>query len=315
MDLFSEESYLEVLQEYFPSQRGELLVPPGDDCAVFNWESPMCISSDLFIQDVHFRLSYFSPEDIGYKSLAINISDISAMGAMPLGFQMNVMLPEWVEEKFWRSFLQGMSTLAREYDLLLLGGDLVKADKLGVSMSILGKSSQRYLQRAAVSAGDILFLLGDIGLARTGFSVLEQGRESSGFADSVSAHLRPSLHVHAANSLAAYPSVRGLMDVSDGLMIDLPRFLGKKLGAELSLCREDLHAEVLEFAEIKGVPPESLALQGGEDYALLGACSPDEFGQVKQDIPELKKIGQVSTKKGIFLQGQKLGLQGFDHFG
>ena len=314
MSQLSEKEYLQILDEYFSRGSEHLLVPRGDDCAVFSWNSPMCMSSDLFLQDVHFRCDYFSAQDIGYKSLAINISDISAMGAVPLGFDLNAMLPEWVDEDFWRGFLQGMSSLANEHELLLLGGDLAGAKNLGISITILGNSSNSFMQRGGVYPGDVLFVVGDLGLARTGFCVLEEGQDKGLFKDAVSAHLRPCLHVHTATALAGYPQVKGLMDVSDGLIADLPRFIGDSLGADLSLCRENLHAEVLDYAQRKCCSAVQFALKGGEDYALLGACSAEGFKELTESIPGMGKIGEVTAEHGIFLQGEKSNLQGFDHF-
>jgi len=314
MSLLSESHYLRILDEYFCIERRDLLVPRGDDAAVFSWDPPLCMSSDLFIQDVHFRHSYFSPQDIGYKSLAINISDISAMGARPLGFDMNVLLPAWVDEEFWRRFLHGMSTLAREYDLLLLGGDLVKTDRFGVSITILGDGSGRHLQRCCVGPGDILFVVGNPGLAGTGFCILEKGEDKSGFEQAVKAHLRPELFVDLALSLGKESSVKGLMDVSDGLLTDLPRFVGESYGVELTVGREDLHPEVLWYADNNALSPEIFALQGGEDYVLLGGCSTEGFEELRHKVPGILKIGEVSAKQGLFLQGEKLDLQGFDHF-
>lgn len=314
MRLKSESHYLRILDEYFPASGCDVLVPRGDDSAVFSWGTPMCMSSDLFIQDVHFRCSYFSAEDIGYKSLAVNISDISAMGARPLGFVMNVLLPDWVDEQYWRDYLQGMSSLAQKHGLILLGGDLAKADKFGVSITILGDSAGKFLQRGCVLPGDILFVVGDIGLARAGLSVLESGEGWSGFEQAVQSHLRPELFVDTAVSLNKHLPVKGLMDVSDGLLTDLPRFIGEGYGADLDFRREDLHPEVTAYAEKMGVDPELFALQGGEDYVLLGGCSPDGFEEIRNNFPGFLRIGEVKATRGLYLQRNRLDCQGFDHF-
>lgn len=311
----SEEHFLELLDKYFPRDHEFLKLGRGDDCAILAGGKDYCVSSDLFIEGVHFRHDYFSAADIGYKALAVNISDIAGMGAKPVAFTMDLMAPSDLDDEFWDEFLKSMGNLARQNDMVLAGGDLSRAEKLGVSITIFGVGgSTGFVSRGNCAPGDILFTIGDLGLARAGLMTLEavgvQGKEV--FPAAVTAHLRPKPKVFIGTLLNA-AGVKGLMDVSDGLARDLPRFLGPDLGAEINLKGEQLNGNVLAFALGIGADPVETAILGGEDYALLGAVSPSEMDRASS-VPGFTEIGVVTDQPGLMVNGEPFTAQGFDHF-
>jgi len=312
----SEEHFLELLDTYFPRDHEFLKLGRGDDCAVLTGGNEYCVSSDIFLEDVHFRRSYFTAADIGYKALAVNVSDIAGMGAKPVAFTMDLMAPADLDDDFWNEFLKSMSMLARQNDMVLAGGDLSRAEKLGVSITIFGVSggSGTFIQRGNCAPGDILFTVGDLGLARAGLMTLEalgdKGREA--FPAAVLAHLRPKPKVLIGTLLNA-AGVKSLMDVSDGLARDLPRLLGPKLGADIKLVSEQLNGNVLAFGMGVGADPVETAILGGEDYALLGATSPDNLDKV-ESVPGLTLLGTVTDSPGLVVNGTPFQTQGFDHF-
>ena len=312
----SEAQFLELIDTHFPREHDFLALGRGDDCAVFRGGADYCVSSDLFLEGVHFRREYFSAADIGYKALAVNISDIAAMGAKPVAFTMDLMVPPGLDDAFWHDFFKSMAEMARQNDMVLAGGDLSRADRLGVSISVFGVAgSTGFLKRQQCAFGDILFLVGDIGLARAGLMALEADGAAARdiLPAAVMAHLRHKPKV-LIGTLLNSAGVKGLMDVSDGLARDLPRFLGPNLGADLTMNLSMLNNNVLTFAETVGVDPLEFALLGGEDYALLGAVSPFEAGKA-ESVPGFTKIGTVSKTPGITLNGSPFTAEGFDHFG
>ena len=311
----SEGQFLELIDTHFPREHDFLKLGRGDDCAILAGGNDYCVSSDLFLEDVHFRHAYFSAEDIGYKALAVNISDIAGMGAKPVAFTMDLMAPADLDDEFWEGFFKSMSMLARQNDMVLAGGDLSRSDKLGVSISIFGVGgSSGFLRRGNCHPGDVLFTIGDLGLARAGLMTLEavgaKGREA--FPAAVLAHLRPKPKVLIGTLLNA-AGVKGLMDVSDGLARDLPRFLGPHFGAEITLPASDLNGNVLAFALGVGADPVETALLGGEDYALLGAVSPLDISRA-ESVPGFTPIGVVTKTPGLIVNGSPYTTTGFDHF-
>lgn len=178
----------------------------------------------------------------------------------------------------------------------------------------------RLLKRCQAKPGDALLLVGDIGLARAGLMELEgEGvREAQAWPGAVAAHLRPEPLLAEGLALAKImaedgPAVSGLMDVSDGLARDLPRFLGAH-GAELTLDLEDLHPEVAAYFSALGEDPVEAAVLGGEDYALIACAGQKRLACVLAELPQARVIGRVSALPGLRLNSGQVLRQGFDHF-
>lgn len=297
--LGSEDSILARIDRHFPRRHSGVVRGRGDDCAELRLDSPhLAVSSDIFLENIHFRRSYFTPEEIGHKALAVNLSDLAAAGASPLGFMLNLMLPKDLPPDELEDILSGMGKLAQIYDLPLCGGDLSRAQpgQLGLVITIWGapagesrpneiKNSRAvespcpafdprqarqaeagpFLRRGQAQAGDYIFIIGEMGLARVGLLSLEalhaagHGTPSdsprainntingmiNGAANgpidlaslerrlpqALKAHLMPQPQINAGLALARFkkehPACRlGLMDLSDGLCRDLPRLLG-----------------------------------------------------------------------------------------
>ncbi len=327
MQILSEDHILSCLWTHFSQNAPQLLVPNGDDCAVLHDMGPLCVSTDLFIEDVHFRSSYFSMQDIGHKALAVNLSDLAACGAKPVGFTLGLAMPPSVEMQSLDALFLGMAELAKEHDVPLIGGDISKADKVHLCITVFGISEapKGALLRGNAKAGDMLFVLGQVGLARVGLERLEREGVSAcaRFPESCRAHLRPKPRVREGLKLAALANRNNvslsLMDLSDGLARDLPRLVGPGLGAEIHLngLHAAQHPEVVRHTQEYGIDPIWFAFQGGEDYALLGVCPSGQGAALMAVAPEAIILGSLIPVKdheprwlcnGMPMSG------GFDHF-
>jgi thiamine-monophosphate kinase len=316
----SEADFLDLIEAHFDSRGPHFVLGRGDDAAVVACPMEMCVTSDLFIQDVHFRTDYFEPEEVGHKALAVNLSDVAAMGAAPLGFSLQLFGPPDTPREYWDRLLSGMAALSRREKVVLTGGDLAVGPVVGLGVTVWGCAAAkgRFLSRGGVIPGDKLFLVGEVGLARTGLLALEaEGRVATErFPKAVAAHLRPMAEIEAGQILARQDKVRGLMDVSDGLARDLPRFLaaGAPLGygADLDL---PVHPEVAAYAKTLGKDPVEMTFLGGEDYALLGGIAPDVEAEFLATLPRARIIGTVTDNPSITLGGKPATIAGFDHFG
>lgn len=343
MVALSEDALLHTLGRYFPVQHPSLLLGRGDDCCVLRAGNPLCVSADLFIEDVHFRNSYFSPREVGHKSLAVNISDVAACGARPTAFTLCLALPPSIQMPWLEEFFAGMGELAQQHRMVLAGGDLSRADKVHISITVWGESTGNgtYLTRGGSMPGDCLFVIGELGLARAGLHLLEmQGRTAlEEWPHACAAHLKPQPQVAAGLTLARMAGVSRppvLMDVSDGLARDLPRLLGLTglvelqdkgphsgaasatgagLGAEIILPEGLLHPELIACARGRGLHPVHEAYLGGEDYALLGACAPELLPPLHAALPHLHSIGTVTDTGTILCNNASAPAgAGFDHF-
>lgn len=317
MPIASEADFLALIDEHFLNRHPRVPLMRGDDAAILAAPERICLTTDLFIEGAHFRKSYFSPEDIGHKALAVNLSDAAAMGAAPLGFSLGLAGPAETEISFWDGVLRGMSALAGRFDLPLAGGDLSAAPLLVLAVTLWAEPGPagRFLTRTC-SPGDVLFLVGPVGLARLGLTVLEAHgpRAAKAWPAATAAHLRPEPRVSEGLLLAGIPGVSSLMDVSDGLARDLPRLLGPDLGADIEIPLDSLHPEVASFARKAGRDPAESAFAGGEDFALLGAASPEAVREAERAVPGLMRLGAVANRPGIRLNGRPAATRGFDHF-
>lgn len=330
MASLSEDSILALIGQHFPVQHASLLVGRGDDCCVMRASAPLCVSADLFLEDVHFRQDYFLPREVGHKALAVNVSDIAACGARPTAFTLCLALPPDISLPWLEEFFAGMAALAQQHRMVLAGGDLSRADKVHISVTVWGETTGQgnYLVRGGSLPGDTIFVVGPVGLARVGLAVLE-ARGRAALADwpaACAAHLNPQPQVAAGLTLARVAGTRppALMDVSDGLARDIPRLLGLQgafgaapsaLGAEIILPEGLLHPEIIAYAKQQGHNPVHQAYLGGEDYALLGACDPALLPSLHAALPHLQSIGTVSDSGRILCNNAPVPVDiGFDHF-
>ena len=172
----SEDDILALLAEHFPVLHPDLLVGRGDDCAVLRPGGPLAVTCDVFVEDVHFRRRYFSAADIGHKALAVNLSDVASAGARPTGFMLGLTLTGREDETWLHGLAEGMAALARRWGVGLAGGDLARATGLHLCVTAWGELPADLvhgLRRARAREGDVVFMLGSLGLARVGLSLLE----------------------------------------------------------------------------------------------------------------------------------------------
>jgi thiamine-monophosphate kinase len=300
------------LDRFFPKQGPGVLLGRGDDAAVLSAEQPLCVSTDLFVEDVHFRQKYFSPADIGHKSLAVNLSDLAAMGAKPTAFTLCLTIACPRPLRWWEELFQGMAECAEKYGVILAGGDLSQGPCLCLAATVWGPC-QRPLIRGRAQARDLIFVCGSIGLARAGLMLLEAGRQDHAWPRLVQAHLRPTPLVDQGRILADINRRLSLMDISDGLVRDLPRLLGPGLGAELTLTPADLDPDLVNFCRTENIDPVVHALMGGEDYGLVGTIEPEGLEKLESRL-DVQIIGRVKTGPGLVVNNSPANLRGFDHF-
>lgn len=321
----SEDAILSLINEYFPNAHGDILLARGDDCAILLPGLELCVSTDLFVENIHFRHSYFGAGDVGHKALAVNISDLAAMGARPVAFQLALGLPHDTGEAWLRDFFKGMAALAARHEICLSGGDISIAPAVTVAITVFGQRTEGFtlLRRGGSMPGDKIFVIGSLGLARVGLYHLEKSGRAAleEWPKACAAHLRPTPMTDAGLMLARAGEIArppALMDISDGICKDLPRLLGRggeNFGARLTLPPTIFEEEFLRHCEKLGLDPCLEACLGGEDYALLGSCAQDMLAPLRAALPSLVCIGEVTREPGIFCRDHDItNLHGFDHF-
>jgi thiamine-monophosphate kinase len=318
MGALGEFAAIEAFVGEFPRVRAPF--GPGDDAAVLPSSSGrLCVTTDAVVEGVHFRRTDGPLEDVGHKALAVNLSDLAAMGARPRWFLCALAAPSLTRAEA-RALGRGMAALARRYRIALVGGNVSRASELSLTLTAAGTAVRKPLLRSGGEPGDVLYVSGTLGGARLGLASLS-GRGRRRFPSAERRQRRPEPRVALGLLAARYASCA--MDVSDGFLQDVGALLAaSRVGADVALPRLPVDPDVARaFAR----PQKALrtALVGGEDYELLlgvpearalafeRACA--RAGEV------VHAIGRLVPRRGLRLLDAKgrarpIPQSGFDHF-
>jgi thiamine-monophosphate kinase len=235
----------------------------------------------MLVEGVHFLRDDVAPESIGHKALAVNLSDLAAMGARPRLATVTLGLPENIDAQWIRAFYTGMAQLAEKTGTAIVGGDLSRAPVITISITVIGEASpQRLALRSGAKINDILAVTGPLGASRAGLAILPKRANPETLSaveqTALQTHLWPQARVREGRFLAASTALHAMMDLSDGLAIDARRLIAAS-GCGARLSKLPIAAEALALAAQHGATPEAWALGGGEDYELLVAIAPRSF--------------------------------------
>ncbi len=280
---------------------GSVALGIGDDAALLSLPpgSELVTTIDAVVEEVHFRRDWSRPEDVGWKSLAVSVSDLGAMGARPLAAVVSLALPADVPVRWVDRFYRGLAECAAAYGCPLVGGDTVRAPRhLAISVAALGSvPAGRAVCRDGARDGDLVCVTGVLGDSGAGLALLEaEARKRAADAPLYAAHRRPHPPVAAGAVLAEAGLPTAMMDLSDGLASDLARLSARSgLGAVVATDRLPVSDAAREAARRLGKDPLHWALHGGEDYQLLFTVPEARWPEVP---PVLGPLGVVATKVG-----------------
>lgn len=271
----------------------------GDDAAILAGDPPLLLVHDMQIEGTHFRRRTSSPSDLGHRSLAVNLSDIAAMGGRPVAALIGLALPADVSDADITAFYVSMETLAMQHGLTIAGGDLTRSPTISIGVTVIGQMDAGVapVMRSGARPGDRIALTGALGAAAAGLALLANpGLDMQPRRDSLlSAQRRPVARVAAGRALAA-AGVTSMMDISDGLALDATR-LAEASSVELvvDLTRVPRADGVDEIATALAHEPDVFAATGGEDYELLVTAPADVIETLSQSggVP-LTVIGEVT---------------------
>ncbi len=322
----SESSLIEAFLRPFDRDRASVRVGPGSDCAAVSPSrgQQLVATTDAVIESVHFDRRWFTPEDVGHKALAVNLSDLAAAGARPRWFLCALGVPREPRAVFYAARMaRGMAALARAHDCAIIGGNVAAATEWSVTITALGEA-RRPLTRAGGQPGDALVLAGRLGDAAAAFRYLSARAAQVTRAAQVGrpvpraallAQLRPDPLVEAGLIAASLASAA--IDLSDGLLRDLGHLCAQ------SDCGAVVECTTLPIGTLAAREPDALelALAGGEDYALLFAVRPRRLQALLRSIHGAVQIGRLTPPgEGLSLteRGAPRRLparRGFDHLG
>jgi thiamine-monophosphate kinase len=312
----------------------------GDDCAVFNTDKGryQVISTDALVEGVHFDLKTHSAKILAEKSLAVNLSDIAAMGAEPKIALISIAIPNTLSKKFLDQFYRSLDNVSHQYNIEIVGGDTVSSLKhLFINIVIIGEAKKnRIFTRKGAKPGDKIFVTGSLGDSSLGLKILTSPKRkwkgSQTWQKSLkNKHLSPNPRVAFSQILAnSKLPVTAMIDISDGLLQDLGHICQQsEVGADLIESCIPMSDSFIKFSKINNLQIKNHVLSGGEDYELLFTLKPENDKKLKPylnstDLPvdlPVTYIGDITNSTGkIFLtggKGNRKTLQkpdGFDHF-
>lgn len=316
----------DLIKRYFSRQnlQNDVLLSVGDDCAITQVPEGyrLAITTDTLVEGTHF-LPSISPADLAYKSVAVNLSDLAAMGATPAWVSLALTLPE-VREEWLAEFSQSLFAILDRYGVSLIGGDTTKGP-LSITLTAQGFLPQdQGLFRHQAKEGDWIFVSGYLGDSAAGLELLlKNGKietESDRYLEQ--RHLRPTPRVELGLALRAFS--QSALDISDGLLADLGHILERsQVGAEIYLENLPLSRHLLN--QFSPEQAEKFALTGGEDYELCFIVSEEKRAEMEAILRSqgikvtcIGKILPLANGLNLVKNGEKVALPnhiGFDHFG
>lgn len=280
----------------------------GDDCAILRPDpsTELVVTTDMLLDGRHFRLGEAMPEQVGFKALAVNLSDIAAMAARPIAAFVAVALPRGHAEGIALGLLNGMRPLAERYAVALAGGDTNAWDgPLVVSVTVMGECPNRgAVRRSGAKTGDAVYVTGPLGGSLLG------------------RHLRPEPRINEAIRLHTACPIHAMIDVSDGLLSDLGHICKESggLGAVLEIDAIPIHRDALTLARSSGRDGLDHALNDGEDFELCFTAAACDLDRLRVAMPAVRRIGVITYGGGLRLRGHDGSVRGvvprgFDHLG
>ncbi len=313
----------------------DLLLGPGDDCAMVRTagNTAWLITTDQQIEGTHFAWSWSRPAQLGYRAAAVTLSDIGAMGGTPRFLLVNLGLTPRTPVATVVQFYRGMRALLARHRVALIGGDTSAAPCFYASLTAIGRiNPARAVTRGGARPGDLIMVTGTLGDAAAGLQLLRRGRHRRQMDAMTRALVRreldPTPRLAAGRALAEHRLATAMLDLSDGLAIDLGRLCrASGVGASLRLERLPLSPALIAYARRRRLDPRRLALAGGEDYELLFTVRPAAATRCLQLLRRWRLagrcIGEIRRASGrapitVLEGGRSTPLQaatgGFEHF-
>ena len=299
----------------------------GDDAAVVGGQ---VVTTDMLIEDVDFTRS-IPLAAIARKSLAVNLSDLAAMGATPQFAVAAFGLPDWTLGRI-DEFLVALRDAARQHRIEIVGGDLSRSEKLVIAITAIGKAPARPLLRSGAKANDRVYVSRPIGGSAAGLLLLQQGWSVDGdpprkvgyaeieFARSaIRRHIDPEPETELGIALAALTDITACIDISDGLSTDLHHLCdAAECGAEIERERLPIFPDLMGAGIALGLKPQDCVLHGGEEYALLFTSPLRESDLSTKLKRPVYAIGRITRARGVVLREdgvpRPLEAKGWDHF-
>lgn len=299
-DIGGEFALIHRLAEIVPTVRPEVVQGIGDDAAVIRVAPEpapyLLVTTDILVEEQHFKRAWASPEQVGIKAAECNVSDIAAMGGTPQWMFVSLVLPHDIEVSWAEALYSGLGQSCRRHNIALVGGDTTQGSMITINITLLGSVPLHHLRlRSHARPGDILMVTGCLGASAAALSLMEMGHSPSNYLREK--HLVPSCRMDVANRIA--PLAHAMIDISDGLGSEVGHICAaSRVGAEILAGAVPLHDEVHKAGRLLDVDPLQWAIGGGEDYELLFSIAPENIPRLRESGVTCHEVGRITDRFG-----------------
>ncbi|MBE9488385.1 MAG: thiamine-phosphate kinase [Bacteroidetes bacterium] len=294
----------------------------GDDCAIFPSKEGFSyvVTTDMLVEGKHFLIDKINPKDLGYKSLAVSVSDVASMGAKAMFSFLSISINKNTSTQWINDFLTGYNSM----NIPLLGGDTCSGEEgnMCINVTVIGECENTNIKyRSSAKVGDIVAVTSPLGASATGLQAILKNLPN--YDESIKAHVHPYIFEKESVWLGTKNEVHAMMDISDGVSSDLRHICKQsKCGAVINIDDILTTQETKTLCNNLNINSQELALSGGEDYALLLTISSDAFNKINKEYKalfnsELYSIGTINSDNKItYLSENKVTdiNRGFTHF-
>jgi thiamine-monophosphate kinase len=320
-DIGGEFALIDQLNRITATDHADLIIGVGDDAAVIRTAPApapyLLVTTDVLVEESHFRCDWATPEQIGIKAAECNISDIAAMGGIPTWMFISLVLRKDTDAEWVRRVYTGIAGSCRRHGVIVAGGDTVIGAANSINVTLLGSVSIDTLcLRSQAQCGDILMVTGPLGASAAALALLQEQRDPTPYL--LEKHLAPTCRLDASRKLASLANA--MIDISDGLGSEIHHICRQSaVGASIDAASIPVHSDVLAAARSLNRDPIEFTLSGGEDFELLFSIAPEKVPELKRTGLHCYPVGRVlAPTEGIALiqpdGGRHSVPGGYDHF-
>jgi thiamine-monophosphate kinase len=297
----------------------------GDDCAVFEIDANRygLITTDISIEGTHFKRDLCKAQDIGFKAMMGNISDITAMGGSARYAFVSIGLQKTSDDRYVQNLYKGMIEAANMAGAVIAGGDISRSEQLVINIALYGEAQKkRLITRSGAKAGDYVYITGSVGDSMAGLEILQSGEKKAAkkYPGLLKKHTRPVARFNIIQEIINLFSPGAMIDVSDGVISDLRQICRESSGGFIiNESNLPLSNELLKYAAQRKINPYEYALKSGEEFELLFTSQKNITDTMNININDIN-IALIGTicKNGFFIRRNnkliKAPIRGYDHF-
>ena len=314
---------IDILKQNTINNKDNIIKGIGDDAAVFSVENNLLqlATTDMLVEGIHFNREFITAWQLGYKAIAVNFSDIAAMGGTPTNILISLAIPSDIDVDFMVQLYDGMKYLTKKFNANIIGGDTVASlQGLVINVTVLGTVPLPLVKyRSGAKNGDLVVVTGDLGSSAAGLEILLNKYEQEQYEILVKKHLMPFPQLNYGEIIANYAN--SMNDISDGLASEANEIsTASEVGIMLKENKMPVLKETKEVAKVFQKDVLDYVLFGGEDYQLVFTITPEKLTQLQGELNDLTIVGEVcSSFNGVKLERNDgtiidIKSKGYNHF-